>query len=92
MSPNARRLSVRLLFLPVALVAAFLLSSTRVGAEEPLMTTTYVVTSGDTLWEIAETITPAEDSVRATLAEIRDINGLVDTTLRPGQKLQIPTP
>lgn len=91
MQPAVQGLSIRLLFLPLALVAAFLLLSTRVEAEEPLVTTAYVVTSGDTLWEIAGTITEPGASVQAVIAEVRAINGLESTTLRPGQKLLLPT-
>ncbi len=91
MSSHAQLLSVRLLFLLMALAALLLLSSNRVGAEEPLRTTEYVVVTGDTLWDIAAGLTDPGESVRETVVVLRDINQLTTTDLSPGQRLVVPT-
>ena len=91
MQSNAQLLPVRLLFLLLALVAVLLLSSTRVSAGEPLITTEYTVITGDTLWEIAGTITEPGESIRRTIDTVREINRLDSSMLQPGQKLLLPT-
>ena len=90
MKPNAQLLPVRLLFLLLALVAVLLLSSTRVSAGEPLVTTEYTVVTGDTLWEIAATVTDPGESIRRTIDTVRDLNRLDSSMLLPGQKLLLP--
>jgi LysM repeat protein len=50
-----------------------------------------VVNEGDTLWEIAERLRPAEDP-RKTVDEIVEINGLTEPVLTPGQELVLPSP
>jgi LysM repeat protein len=51
----------------------------------------YVVVSGDTLWEIAALSTDAGDDVRETIDEINELNGLSSGTLQPGQVLLVPS-
>jgi LysM repeat protein len=48
-----------------------------------------VVQPGDTLWSIAERYAPGSDRLE-TIAEIRRLNGLRDTTVHPGQHLVLP--
>jgi LysM repeat protein len=79
------------LFLLLALVAVLFLSSTRVSAGEPLVTTEYTVVTGDTLWEIAATVTEAGESIHRTIDTVREINHLESSMLMPGQKLLLPT-
>ncbi len=90
MSRHAQLLSVRLLFLLLALAALLLLSSNRVAADEPVHTTEYVVVTGDTLWDIAAELTEPGESVRSTISVLREINALETTDLRPGQRLLVP--
>lgn len=52
---------------------------------------TVIVNEGDTLWEIAEQLRPAEDP-RKTVDEIVEINGLTEPVLTPGQELVLPSP
>lgn len=47
------------------------------------------VTSGDTLWSIAELIDPTGDP-RDTVAELMTLNQLSSANLSPGQELAIP--
>jgi LysM repeat protein len=90
MRSYAQLLPVRLLFLLLALTTVLLLSSTRVSADEPVLTTDYTVITGDTLWEIAEAITEPGDSVRRTISMVRRLNELESSALWPGQKLLLP--
>jgi hypothetical protein len=49
-----------------------------------------VVQQGDTLWSIAATVADSGDDVRAVIADIRELNGLSDASLVPGQSLVLP--
>ncbi|WP_309232911.1 LysM peptidoglycan-binding domain-containing protein [Blastococcus sp. TML/C7B] len=49
-----------------------------------------VVQSGDTLWSIAASVAGSGDDVRAVVAEIRELNGLADASIAPGQTLVLP--
>lgn len=48
-----------------------------------------LVRQGDSLWSIAATVAGDED-VREVVEEIRDLNGLDDASLVPGQVLELP--
>ena len=48
------------------------------------------VRSGDTLWSIAAGFTPPDDDIRATIHEIRTVNGLSSSVIEVGQVLVIP--
>lgn len=52
-------------------------------------TAVVVVQPGETLWQIAKTLAPQGDP-RALVAEIRELNGLSDAPVRPGQSLVVP--
>jgi hypothetical protein len=60
-------------------------------AEAPLAPrgATYVVRSGDTLWDIAEAVAPAEDP-RAVVARIVAANAIGAGDVVPGQALIVP--
>jgi LysM repeat protein len=47
------------------------------------------VRPGDTLWSIAERELPGRDPVRA-VEEIRELNGMADYTIHPGQHVVLP--
>jgi hypothetical protein len=90
MRSRATVLSGRLFVLLLALLAAFLLSSPRVVAEEPAVLVEYVVAPGDTLWEIAARVAPAGEDVRDTVARVLEVNGLGGASIAPGQRLLLP--
>ena len=52
--------------------------------------TVHTVRPGDTLWEIARSVTSEGDDVRDTVASIRELNGLVTSIIIPGQRLNVP--
>jgi LysM repeat protein len=90
------RVAVLLITVVVALV--LLLANTvaasdpsqSTGSEAVLEVSTHRVISGDTLWGIASTHTPAGDDVRKTVFRIQDHNGLANSVIVPGQVLEIP--
>lgn len=91
MSKSSQILPARLLIVVVALATIFLLLSTRVQADEPVVTTERVVMSGDTLWNIASELTESEGDVRATMRLLKDLNEMETSSLRAGQVLVIPS-
>jgi Tfp pilus assembly protein FimV len=48
------------------------------------------VEPGQTLWDLAEDISPADDP-RDVVADIKRLNALAVETLQPGQRLEIPS-
>ncbi|HVR32312.1 MAG TPA: LysM peptidoglycan-binding domain-containing protein [Acidimicrobiia bacterium] len=81
---------------PPRLVAVLLVLSvlvvltTAVQADQPVAVAVYTVESGDTLWSIAATATDHGDDVRDMVAAMRELNGLVGSTIHPGQVLHVP--
>jgi LysM repeat protein len=65
------------------------LSST-VHAAPPVAYTTVTVHSGQTLWSVAATRTPATGDVQATVDQIIATNHLTGANLQVGQKLRVP--
>lgn len=57
---------------------------------EPAVAETVVVQSGDTVWGLAERVTPADGDVRATVTAIMDLNDLQTSSLRAGTVVALP--
>jgi LysM repeat protein len=88
-----RRGRVALLLLLVAL-AFVAFSTTRTATQAftgPSSPATRYITvhPGETLWQIARTVAPADDP-RDTVDRIRDLNGLDTTVVQAGQRLVVP--
>ena len=49
-----------------------------------------VVQPGDTLWDLARSISPEGADLRRAVFEIRTLNGLTDAEILPGQRLLLP--
>ena len=86
---------VLVLLTTFALVAVLLLvsSARAAGSEAPISVAdpvTYAVGGGDTLWDIAAQYTADSGDVRATIFRIKQLNGLTDSVIQPGQLLLIP--
>lgn len=60
------------------------------GSSEGPATDTHVVSQGETLWQIAQEITPAGDDVRETVAVIKSMNMMESATIEVGEQLLIP--
>lgn len=85
---RVRRWIFVLMLAVVALVAgpqAFAHDATETGSSD-----TYVVSPGDTLWSIAQSLTPVGDDVGETVATIQSMNMLSTSTIMPGQQLLVP--
>jgi nucleoid-associated protein YgaU len=57
--------------------------------ERPVARSTYVVQAGDTLWTIAQHLSPGEDP-RAVVDAITSVNRLDPGALVPGQAILVP--
>ncbi len=82
----------RLVILAVALLVVLLPGAWRAMATAQIegpTTVAVTVAPGDTLWGIAAAIDPGADP-RALIAEIRELNGLTQSGLVPGQVLVVP--
>lgn len=82
----------RLVILALALMVVLLPGAWRAMATaqvEGPATLVVTVQPGDTLWGIASQVDPGADP-RALIAEIRDLNGLAQSGLVPGQVLTVP--
>lgn len=92
MQQNAKRqLSVRLSVFLASVCAVFLLIGGAADAEgPPPPTTEYVVTAGDTLWQVAASHAGSDIDVRNLIADIKDLSGVESSTIYPGQILRIP--
>jgi hypothetical protein len=79
--------------LAVLVVAVSFLSGTRAAARtapSAIPVAAVTVVSGQTLWQIASTITEPGQDVRDVIDEIMAINGLGSADLRAGQQLLVP--
>lgn len=86
-----RQLSVRLGTFLAAVCTVFLLIGGAAGAEStPPETTRYVVSAGDTLWEVAAVHAGPEVDIRNLIADIKELSGVESSTIHPGQILRIP--
>lgn len=84
-------LSVRLGVTISVVIVGFLLIGGRADAEGPAPEpVSYRVEAGDTLWEIAATVTGPEQDLRRVVSEIRRLNALEGATIHPGQVILIP--
>jgi len=59
-------------------------------ASGPLASDTYVVAEGETLWAIAQAITPPSRDVRDTVATVKSMNLLESASISPGDQLLVP--
>ena len=86
-----QQLSVRLSVFLAAAFTVFLLIGGAAEAEgPPEVGVEYVVTAGDSLWDIATRHAGPEIDVRNLISDIKDLSGLKTSTIYPGQILRIP--
>lgn len=60
------------------------------GSVSAPATSVVVVQPGESLWQIAQDVAPQADP-RATITTIRELNGLAEGTVVPGQSIIVPT-
>jgi nucleoid-associated protein YgaU len=91
LTARARRL-LAVLVTAVAIVLGIWVGSVVDGGNDGLVLvsdSSVVVHEGDTLWSIAGAVAGDQD-IRAVVDAIRELNGLDDATLQPGQVLRLP--
>ncbi len=88
-----RQPTVRRTMVISTVVLAVLLLASSVWAESPpgVETVGYTVAGGDTLWSIATDVTEPGADVRIAISQIRHLNDLDTSIIRPGDLLLIPT-
>ena len=85
-----RALFLGLLVVIFAGALLLLVEGEAVGASGQQEMEAVVVSPGDTLWEIADRISPESLDLRAVVQGLVELNGLESKVLRPGQVLQVP--
>ena len=71
-----------------AVLAFALYSGTGAGAVPPSVF--YTVSPGDTLWSVATEHYPPSEDPRVAVEVIREENGLSDSPIYPGMRLELP--
>ncbi len=89
MSTRSLRRLLVLLVAAVAILVLLIASNVEAGAGPGAVGLVRVYT-GDTLWDIAGTVTPSDEDVRATVYEIKEMNGLDGAQILPGMVLKVP--
>ncbi len=92
-SPSSGRSIVLRVLVALTVVAVVLFTFFPAGVEAdsaPLTTVPHVVQPGDTLWRLAEAHAPAGNDVRATIDQIKELNGLESSSLMVGDLLMLP--
>ncbi|QJW38481.1 LysM peptidoglycan-binding domain-containing protein [Cellulosimicrobium protaetiae] len=80
----------------VLLAAVVLLLAARVGVAvasgpgEPLEVRVHVVSSGETLWELARGVAEPGEDLRDVVSGLAELNGLSSSGLQVGQRLLLP--
>ena len=91
MQTTRTQLSVQLSVLLATVCLVFLLVGGAAEAgEPPAPAIEYVVTHGDTLWDIAAAHADDGEDVRRLVSEIKLRTGITSSVIHPGQVLQIP--
>ncbi len=92
-----RRFATLFILIALAFILVFVFGSTKASADshqrlnERKFFTSYVVESGDTLWEIArQYITPEYSSMDKYIYEICETNQMDSDVIYPGQLILIP--
>jgi len=80
----------------VLLAAVLLLLAARVGVAvasapgEPVEVRVHVVTTGETLWELAQGVAAPGEDLRDVVNGLAELNGLSSSGLQAGQKILLP--
>ena len=85
-----RRLAVTLVVASIGAAWAVPAARALGSGSEPVSSSRYVVRPGDTLWSIAERVSPGTDP-RPVVDAIASANGVDPGLLVPGQTLVLPT-
>ena len=86
---RGRALVRSVILLAVVLTAFVVTVATQADDVTPVASRSMVVSEGDTLWSIAERAAPGQP-LSVTMAQIRTLNDMSDSTVRVGQRLLLP--
>ena len=87
---NRRGRQVRAIFLLIALVSVLFIASQKVAhASSETVIVSVTVNPGETLWDIATQVNPAQDP-RDTIEEIKALNELSSSDIDAGTSLMVP--
>lgn len=89
LTARGRRVLMAVVTLPLALALLAGATRTASAADRRPLVSTVVVQPGQTLWQIAETIAPAQDP-RATVYQIEQLNGMATAHVDAGTLLVVP--
>ncbi|NNU28219.1 LysM peptidoglycan-binding domain-containing protein [Isoptericola sediminis] len=85
------RLVLFLLAVAVSLPVALAGSQAVAGSPgEPIEVRLHTVAPGETLWQFAAGLAEPGEDLRVVVAELRDLNGMPDSSLQVGQVLVLP--
>lgn len=89
---NKARFTMALLIVLLSILSILMLSFHSVSGNENIIYKDYVVTSGDTLWMIADEITNKTQDLREVVYQIADVNDIGGSDhIYPGQVLKVPS-
>ncbi|WP_062517913.1 LysM peptidoglycan-binding domain-containing protein [Demequina gelatinilytica] len=83
-----RTLGVTLLLAAAAVLGPQAFASDEPG--EPVAVHAYTVAAGETLWDIAASLTPSGADVRDMIIEIQHLNAMPTTDLAAGEQIYLP--
>lgn len=82
--------AIRRAILGAAALLAIVLATCVTRGVKPTSFEPYTVKPGDTLWEIAETVTPKGEDVRRVVELIKVRNAMKDSGVQIGELLDVP--
>ncbi len=90
-SPAARRRRIVLLS-AIAAIALAIVGPQAIASGEPGVSAvdSHTVSTGETLWSIAQALTPAGDDVYDTIVDIQHLNAMSGSELVAGEQILVP--
>lgn len=83
-------LAATLLGVIALIVPGVLTSATADAPAAPQRVEVVTISSGQTLWQVASTMTEAGDDVRVALGLLMELNGLTSADVQAGQQVLVP--
>ena len=87
MKTNKRKIRCLAVFI-FLVIALFNISIARIEKEEA-QTQDYIISSGETLWSIAQKYKNPEEDTRQYVYEIKKLNNMTNSTIYAGQTIKI---
>lgn len=87
---NKRRFMITIAVLLSVISSVFLLSTTKTQGYSEVRYKEIVISSGDTLWDIAAEVYGSNSDIREKVSVIRKANNMTDSEIFAGQVLLLP--